>query len=206
VAERWCSGRLDRARRAVAAGLAGLLGLLLIVGGIVLVGRGPWVEPPSPTWGLAVTVEGAVACGGGVLVLAGLLAGRRRPVAPAAAAWAAVFVLYLAAAATVLPAADAFKSPRPFCDAVLARVGPDDPLRGYHEWRWRAGYSFYVDRSVPNLASPAELREYWSRPERVFLIVEEGRIDEVAGILGEIRPLATRAIGDNRAYLLANRD
>ena len=83
---------------------------------------------------------------------------------------------------------------------------PDQPLRGFHEWRWRASYSFYTGRPIPNIESAEALREYWSDPEAVFLIVEQGRLDEVSGILGPLVPLVARTVGSNRAYLFSNRE
>ena len=50
-----------------------------------------------------------------------------------------------------------------------------------------------------------ELSAYWSRPERVFVIVERGRLDEARQVIGPIPPLASRPVGSNFAYLFASR-
>jgi hypothetical protein len=58
---------------------------------------------------------------------------------------------------------------------------------------------------IPNLETIDQLQDYWSVPERVFLIVERGRLDEARSVIGQMAPLEARAIGSNFAYLFANR-
>jgi hypothetical protein len=146
-----------------------------------------------------------VLCIAGLLALAGIFAARRRPIAAPAALLVAVVAVYLAASGSALPAANAFKSHRSLCQSIRAHVGPDDHLRGFHSWRWRASYSFYTGRSIPNLETIDELRDYWARPERVFLVVERGRLGDARQVIGPIEPLESRAIGNNFAYLFSNR-
>jgi hypothetical protein len=141
----------------------------------------------------------------GLLVLAGAAAAGRRPRAMIAATLVGLAGVYVASSGSLLPAADAFKSHRPFSEVVHAQVGADQPLCGFHVWHWRAGYSFYTGRTIPPIDTLEELRVYWSRPERVFLIVERGRLEEARRVVGPGAPLVERAIGSNRAYLFANR-
>jgi hypothetical protein len=117
----------------------------------------------------------------------------------------ALGIVYLAASATALPAADVFKSHRPFCEAIRAHVGPSAALHGFHEWRWRASYSYYTGRPIPNIESDTALVDYWQRPERVFLVVERGRLEHARRLIGPLEPLEVRAIGGNVVYLLSNR-
>jgi len=140
-----------------------------------------------------------VLCAAGAVVLATNWFRRLRPAIPAVVA-----VVYLVAAAIALPALDPLKSSRAFSTAVAAQVGQGE-LRGFHEWRWRAGYAFYARRPIPNLETLDELRAYWSRPERVFLIVERGRLVEARKVLGDAEPLVSSRIGSNEAFLFASR-
>jgi hypothetical protein len=50
-----------------------------------------------------------------------------------------------------------------------------------------------------------ELQAYWRRPERVFLIVERGRLEEVTPVVKDAPPLVGRKIGSNEAFLYSNR-
>lgn len=205
VAERWRAATLDDIRRRIALGIHLLLGV-----GLIFLGQRLWADP-GWTQGrgaqIAETVRLiaviALACGAAVVVAVSL-SGRRRIAAPTVL-FGAILTLYAVGAARALPAADAAKSRRPFCEAVLRQAGGDAPLRGFHEWRWRAGYSYYTGRVIPNIESLDSLRTYWQQPERVFLIVERGRLEEARKVLGSAEPLVERAVGSNHAYLFSNR-
>jgi hypothetical protein len=84
-------------------------------------------------------------------------------------------------------------------------VGPETPLRGFHDWRWRASYSYYGRRPIPNIETDEALEAYWGRAERVCVIVERGRLQRLQGVLGPQEPLEQRAVGGNAAYLFCNR-
>jgi len=203
VAERWLDGRLDRRRARAALAIAAALGTTLL-GCALFLTRGPRRITEDQELRLVAMGLAAVAAAGGVGILGAALGSWRRRALPAAIA-AATAALYLTAALWALPAANRFKSARTFCADVARWVGRDDPLRGFHEWTWRASYSFYLGRAIPNLESPEDLAAYWARPQRVFLIVERGRLDAARRVLGPQAPLAERAIGDNRAYLFSSR-
>jgi 4-amino-4-deoxy-L-arabinose transferase-like glycosyltransferase len=206
VADRWLGGRLDRWRAYGGGALQLLVGLGLVVGGLVLAAGSPWVDEPGPDVERAVRTMMVVLCFAGLLALGGVVAARRRPIAAPAALLVAIVAVYLVASASALPAADAFKSHRPLCEAIRSHVGPNEPLRGFHTWRWRASYSFYTGRPIANIETIDELRDYWTRPERVFVIVEQGRLAEARRVLGSAAPLEARAIGNNFAYLFSNRE
>jgi 4-amino-4-deoxy-L-arabinose transferase-like glycosyltransferase len=206
VADRWLGSRLGRWRANGASTLQSLFGLGLLVGGIVLAAGSPWVDAPGPDHESALRVVVVVLCLAGLLALGGVFAGRHRPIAAPAALLVAIVAVYLAASGSALPAADAFKSHRPLCEAIRSHVGPNVPLRGFHTWRWRASYSFYTGRPVPNIETIDELRDYWTRPERVFLVVERGRLTEARRVVGPVAPLEARATGNNFAYLFSNRE
>jgi 4-amino-4-deoxy-L-arabinose transferase-like glycosyltransferase len=147
----------------------------------------------------------AVALVGGLVTLIALRAARRRPAAAPAALLVTVLGIYLVAAVWALPAADARKSARPFCEELVARAGPDDPIASYRLWKFRGSYAYYSGREIARMETPDELTVYWSRPDRVYLIVERGRVEEVREILGGVDPVYGRDIGSNAAYLFVNR-
>ena len=76
---------------------------------------------------------------------------------------------------------------------------PIGPLAGRFQ-----RYSYYLRRPIPRLETLDALRAYWEGDERVFVIVEQGRLHEARQVLGPLPPLETRAIGGNRAYLFSN--
>jgi 4-amino-4-deoxy-L-arabinose transferase-like glycosyltransferase len=205
VAERWLEGRLEGWRALVARLLHGALGVGIVAAAVILVAGAPWLDPPSPTLERALQWMVLYFALGGFVILAGLAASRRFRMAAPATLLAAIVTIYLAASATALPAADAFKSHRPLCEEILSHVPSDKPLRGFHEWRWRASYSYYTGRPVPNIESFEDLERYWGRDERVFLIVERGRLDEARRVLGPLEPLVARGVGSNFAYLFSSR-
>ena len=50
-----------------------------------------------------------------------------------------------------------------------------------------------------------ELIAYWARPERVFLIVEEARVEELRQVLQGTEPLLARPVGSREVFLFSNR-
>ena len=205
LAERWLEGRLAGSRRRVAWSLHLVVAAGFIASAVALVVGSPWLDPPVPAVERALQAMVVFLSLAGLLGLAGLVAARGGRSRAPATLLAAVVTVYLAACATVLPAADAFKSHRALCESIRAHVREDQPLHGFHEWRWRASYSFYTGRPVPNIESLADLARYWARDERVFLIVERGRLEEAKRVLGPAVPLTRRAVGSNVAYLFSNR-
>ncbi len=205
IAERWLADGCGRWRTRLTRLLHAVLGLVFAAGGALLV-AGSWIPDPPEALERPAQLLGATSLAGGLLVLGALLAQRRRRILASAALLGTVGALYLVASAAVLPAANTFKSHRPLSESIVARVGPDQPLRGFHQWRWRASYSYYTGRPIPNIESREALREYWARPEEVFLIVEVGRLEEFRAILGPVAPLLARTVGSNRAYLFSNRE
>ncbi len=141
----------------------------------------------------------------GASVLSGLLIRRRVGMAAPAALFATVVSLYLLAAVWLLPAADHYKSARPFGEKVRALVPADRPLRSYALWKWRASYIYYCDRQIPRLQDERELRRFWNRDDRVFLLVERAGVDEARSVIGEVQPLVWDEVGSNAVYLFTNR-
>jgi len=204
-AERWLADDCGKWRARLARLLHAALGLAFAAGGYLLL-TGSWIADPPDGLERPAQLLGATSLVGGLFVLGALLARHRRRILASAALVGTVGATYLMASAGVLPAANTFKSHRPLSESIRARVAPDQPLRGFHQWRWRASYSFYTGRPIPNIESREELLEYWAGPEEVFLIVEQGRLEEVHAILGPLVPLFARTVGSNRAYLFSSRD
>jgi len=202
VAERFLGGRLGRPRTRATVGLLAALGIAALLAAIAL-----WREQVPRYPDLATEIRAVailLACGGATVVAAVVLMRRARP-AGATALFSMVVVLYGLAAVAVLPAVDAHKSARPFCERVASVVGPDLPLRSFGFWEWRGAYAFYLARPIPNLETAAELRAYWDRDERVFVIVESTHLAPLRAVIGEERPRVESRVGSRTAYLFSNR-
>lgn len=203
--ERWRAGELGHGPRRAAIAVISLIAAALAAGAALTIRAldGALAEPAAlrrvGIAGALLMVAGAVAIAGGAL-----LPWRRR-FGAALGLGGFTLAAYLTAGVALLPDLDAVKSHRPFCEAIVAAVRPGQPLYGYRLWKWRAAYSFYSRRAIPSLASPEELRAYWARPERVFLVVERDRLDEVRATVDAGPPLADRAVGSNHVYLFSNR-
>jgi 4-amino-4-deoxy-L-arabinose transferase-like glycosyltransferase len=202
VGERALEGRLGRLRSGAVLAILGLLAVVFLGAG-AYAGLGALDDYP------ALRLEGRALAllfvAGGAAILLGLLQWRRSPAVALTALFAFVFSLYLMAATWVLPATDIYKSARTFGSEINAIVGPDEPLHTYRSWKWRASYVYYADRIIPHIDTAEALREYWARPDRVYLVVEDRREGEVQELLGPIEPIADRAVGGKHAYLFSNR-
>ncbi|HXV77899.1 MAG TPA: glycosyltransferase family 39 protein [Candidatus Polarisedimenticolaceae bacterium] len=199
--ERWLDRTLDPVRRAalwlIAAAMTVALPLLGGYAWLVLRVRYPTLAQPL--------TAAAVVLGVGALAAAWSLArARARPALAPAALFATVVALYLLAATWALPALDPLKSSRPFCEEVRSITGDAAAIRSYRGWEWRAGYIYYLGREIPRIETPAALRAYWESSEPVFLVVEDGQLDEVRDALGSIEPLVKRPVGSKTAYLFTN--
>jgi 4-amino-4-deoxy-L-arabinose transferase-like glycosyltransferase len=200
--ERLICGTLDRARETAVRTMLALSGGLFLASAFYVSG---WVIDAYPEIELPGRSLTLLAAAGGVALLAGTMLWNRWPMAAPSAFAATLLALYLVAGAWALPAANAYKSARPFCIKVRSLVGSEAPLRSYRFWRWRASYQYYSDRTIENIDSPEELRRYWSADEPVWLLVERGRIDEARALLDGATTAAHAAIGSNEIYLLTNR-
>ena len=201
--ERWVLGTLDRARQIGLRALVALAGAALAATGLFLTYRGVADYPAlaGPARAVATLLVGT----GLTVLLAALALGRRRPLAAPAAFGAALVTLYVLAAAWVLPAANAYKSARPFCEKLGALVPREASLRSYRPWKWRASYIYYADRTIAAIDSPEELVRSWSGPDPLFVLVEADRLTEAREALGGPAPLLSQRIGSNTVYLFTNR-
>jgi 4-amino-4-deoxy-L-arabinose transferase-like glycosyltransferase len=118
---------------------------------------------------------------------------------------ASLFALWLVAVVGLLPAANPINSPRPFAQEILRQVPPEAPLMTYGLYRFRCGYIFYAGRPMPRLADLAALRDFLSRPERVFCILPQEDYDRLDPALKEpAHVLARGGAGRRRDVLISN--
>ena len=202
VAERFLDRTLGPARTAAAAILMAVFALAAAATGVVLWVRVPPVYPDLATPVRAVAMLLVL---GGATVVAGLVAVRRARAAAPTAMFSMVVVFYVVASVAVLPAVNAYKSARPFCERVTAVVPVDDAIASFGMWEWRAGYTFYLGRPIPDLATEQELATYWASDQRVFLIVQSTELDDARAVLGDHEPWVESRIGSRTAYLFSNR-
>ena len=202
LADRYLGGRLERWRDLSVHWILGAQGLLLLCAGVYLravaLDRFPVVARPGAAVALLLV-------GGGAAILTGLALRRRVPLAAPSALFSGVACIYLLGGAWLLPEIDIYKSARPFCERVNAEVGPNEPLSAYRQWKWRASYVYYADRRIDLIDTPQGLRDYWARPEQVYLVVEQGRFEEVRDLLGQPEPLIDMPLASRRVYLFTNR-
>ncbi len=199
VGQRWFEGRLGAGRSRALLVLHGAFGAIFAAGAAYCWLR---VFPAYPAIATSVAATALLLAVGGVCLLAAV---GLRSRAVATLLLGTVVALYVLAAGSVLPAADAYKSWRPFGEAVRVRVAPDRPLHAYRIWKWRAAYTYYSGRRIARLESKQELEAYWSRDDEVFLIVERGMLPEARSVLGDTKPLEATPLGSNFAYLFSNK-
>jgi 4-amino-4-deoxy-L-arabinose transferase-like glycosyltransferase len=200
--ERWITGRLAGWRAHATRGLHGVIGVVLSLAGIVM------MREVTPAYPALAGVAGALAVTlivGGLLVLAAAVAGSRLRLAVPVSLLGVLVVVFLQVAGWALPAVDAYKSARPFCQQVDTQLANGGQLAAYGLWKWRAGYSFYLEGSLKRLVTSAELAEFWQGPGERLLIVEQGMLEKTRQIIGPIEPVLSRKIGSNHAYLFSNR-
>lgn len=198
--ERLFDGRLSVGRRRAVLALLGVAGVAATLAGLLVIGR---VSAAHPALSLPAEALAALLVAGGLALLASVAL--RRVAHAAVALFALVLSCELFAAAVALPAVDALKSVRPFCERVRAVAGADGEVASFAFWEFRGSYGFYLGRTIPNLATDEALRAYWSSPDRVFVIVEATHLDRVRTVVGPREPLVRAGVGQNTAYLFANR-
>lgn len=200
VYDRLLEGRLSVFRRRAVLGILGATGLVFAAGSVFLVLR---VLPRYGEVRQAILVMAGTLLSGALAIAAGFVA--RRVAGPPAGFLAAILSLYLGAALVGFPAADAFKSARPFCERSREIAGPEAPVLSWNLWRWRASYAYYLGRPIRNVKSIDELRRAWEGPEATFLIVEEPGFPSAREVIGDAAPFAEARVGGTRVRLFGNR-
>ncbi len=90
----------------------------------------------------------------------------------------AAVVLAVGVFAYLAPAIDAYKSARPFCSQALAAAGNDDAFFFYRVYRPNVNY--YMGRSMKRLNSKEEVLQALGQKPRIYLILHQDRLDELA--------------------------
>ena len=78
-------------------------------------------------------------------------------------------------------------------------------MASYGFWNWRAEYRYYLGLPITNLAGAGPLRDAWSGPRRVVLLVEAERLGDAREIIGDAPPVLARHIGAGSIYVFTNR-
>ena len=202
VAVTWVTGRWDAARRGWLAAMMSAIGAVFVVAGVTIA-VGALVRLDR-TAAVPVAVLGVVAIIAGALVVADVARARTRPQAPLSLALATA-VIYVAAGGVALPALNAYKSARPLCEQIERIAGPEVQISSYGFWKWRSEYRFYLRRPITNLTSPGALREAWTGPRRVVLLVEADKLSDVRQVIGEAPPTLAGRVGSAAISVFTNR-
>ena len=205
VIERWMFGGWPRRWPRVAATLTfAAWALILTVAGLAVLALD--LDVPQALAPVA-WVFGSLALASGLAVGCGLLLARRRPAVAPIALLAYFGMLYTLAAIWALPAADPLKSARGFAAEMDNRLETaDGTVASYKFWDWRAGCSYYADRSIQNLADAAELVSYWRQDTVAHVLVEGENEPELRSLLPGARLVAHGKIGSREAFLFAKKD
>ena len=202
VALAFVTGRLGPKRRRWFLGIAAALcGGFVVGGAAILVGSFLRISDPGA---VPVAFLGLAALVAGAFVAFDLLRSRTRVAAPFSLAVATV-VVYLAAGGVTLPALDAYKYARPFCEQVGRLVRPGDDVVSYAFWKWRAEYRYYLGRPITNLTEAGALREAWIGSRRIVLFVESARLDSARQVIGDAAPALEGRVGRGSIYVFTNR-
>jgi len=202
VALSFVAGRLDLKRRTWFVGIAAVLcGGFVLGGAAILAGA---LLRLHEAGAIPVAFLGLTALVAGVFVAFDLLRGRTRVAAPISLV-VATLAVYLAAGGVTLPALDAYKSARPVCEQVRRIVGPGDDVVSYGFSKWRAEYSYYLDRPITNLTDSEALRRAWGGSRRIVLFVEAARLESARQVIGDAIPALTGLVGRGAIYVFTNR-
>ncbi|MBI1848762.1 MAG: glycosyltransferase family 39 protein [Planctomycetes bacterium] len=190
VAARWRAGATLLAGGTLA--LAGIAGALFAAG----VGRVPYDE-----FRPIAAIAAVIALAGGIAILA--LVRARRHLGATLALAAAVGGIFFVLDVAVFPTLDPYKSPKPLCDRIVARLGgaPEFAIYG----NYREGFSYYTRRHIVELKQESALASYLDRPERAFVVMRDEAWSKLPPTL--TRRLQLLAEGDvgSKSYVFLGR-
>ena len=198
----WTGASLSHRRTWWCGGLAAAVATLLAAAGLFALLQASALPIPPPFVSVTNQAAALLVLAGGLVLAALLRPPRRRAVA---AVFAALFCLYTFTASAALPALNAVKSSRAFCEEVSKlQQATGAELLSFGLWEWRASYIYYLDRNVPNITDPAELATVWRSGRNVLLIVEDERVDDARKVMGDAEPLASSRVGSGKVFLFGN--
>jgi hypothetical protein len=104
----------------------------------------------------------------------------------------------------LVPRAEAYKSPRPFCEEIVQRI--EQGGRWCMFRFYRAAYVYYTDSFTTMIEHEHELRAFLRSPVFSMVVMEEKEFDRMKdAALRGLPVLARRQIGHRTVVLVANR-
>lgn len=200
VVDRWASREMfaRRARIAATAALSVLI-LAILAGGAY--GAFQYSEIPVELQAVAVPFVMFLLISASLLLFALMRSDATRKWVPAGL-WSVVLVSYFAAAIWILPAVDPLKSARGFATSMNEHISLEEgTIASYRLWNWRAGYSYYAGRTIPNLEEPATLLAFWRANEDAMVLVEESHRRELQALIPDESLVHQQQIGGRTASL-----
>lgn len=200
VIDRWTSrGKLARAERI--ASTVAISGLILAVLAASAYGTFRYSEVPVELQAAAVPFLWFLLIAASLLLFALVRSDVTRKWVPAGLL-SMVLVTYFAAAVWLLPAVDPLKSARGFSASMNEQLRlKNGTIASYRLWRWRAGYSYYAGRTIPNLEEPAALLAFWRSHEQALVFVEEAHRNELQALIPDASLVREQQIGGRKASL-----
>ncbi len=186
VTERLVAGCLGRWSRMLLLTAVASLGLLLTLAALALPQIAQRMELPA---GLSVPLSSTVIAFLGGIVLFPLLQHRTRRFAPIALA-GAFAGLYLLIALHLHTAVDPVKSSRELAERLRRELPRGAVLTSYLPLNGhvRGGYAFYLERSIPNAVTVAELESHWGASPLACVLWDEAEHDDfIAALPGSER-------------------
>jgi 4-amino-4-deoxy-L-arabinose transferase-like glycosyltransferase len=202
VVDRWLLGKLLERKARIAASIAlSLLAVAMITAGVALFI--PAVDLPEG-FGFMAIVLGLVMGVSGMAIGYGVLKTKQHPKLAPYSVFGLMFSLFLCASIWILPAVDSVKSARGFATKMINQIDSSGgTVASYQFWDWRAGYSYYANRSIPILKNPKDLQSYWNEESVPFILVEEEHAKEVGELLSDSTIVLEGKIGNTDAFLFS---
>ena len=202
VVDRWMNhGRLARGAQIVTAAALYVLTLAMLAGGVY--GTFRYSEINVELQAVAAPFLTFLVISASLLLFALMRSDATRPWVPAGI-WSVFLVSYFAAAIWILPAVDHLKSARGFSTSMNEQIRLEQgTIASYRLWNWRAGYSYYAERTIPNLQEPAALLAFWRANEEALILVEESHRKDLEALIPHASLVHQQQIGGRKASLFA---
>jgi Na+/melibiose symporter-like transporter len=114
-----------------------------------------------------------------------------------------VFTLY--SVQVLIPKLEYYKSPRPFCEEIVARLAKGGSWAMFQFYR--AAYVYYTDSFCKVLQTTEELQTFLKLPTQALVVMKERRYRQVKDhLMVETYVLATKQIGHRKMVLVSNQN